>query len=112
MSACAGADAIARNASAASEAAGICQRRTAPLPAGGGVQFDDAAGFRAHRIDQPLPGDLAFMDKVRPHGGQIQIIGAVDLTVQQHDRDLGLLGFFQHGIPAGGHDRGQQDRPA
>lgn len=50
------------------------------------------------------------MNKVRTQGGQIQLIRAVHLPVQQDHRDLGLLRLFQHRVPARGHDRRQQDR--
>jgi len=77
MSACAGADAIARNASAASEAAGICQRRTAPLPAGGGVQFDDAAEpqeviFRMN-VASTCINSISWSFHVQPHGWTLPV---------------------------------------
>ena len=50
------------------------------------------------------------MDEVGPDSGQVERLVAIHLAVQQNDGDLGFLGFLKHAVPAGRHDRGQQDR--
>src|SRR5690606_37609969 len=73
------------------------------------LQFDDLALFGADGIDQPLAGDAAFLDLVGGDGGEIEIFGGIDATVEQDDGDLGFLGFGQDLIPASGDDRRHED---
>ena len=37
------------------------------------------------------PANPAFMDEVPNRRGEVEIVGGVDLAVEQHDGDLGLL---------------------
>src|SRR3954467_830369 len=75
------------------------------------LQFDGVAGLGADGLRQPVAGDLAFVNAVGGHGGEIELLpGGIDVAVEQHDRNLGLLGFFQHRVPAGRDDGREEDR--
>ncbi|MGY3648402.1 hypothetical protein ACVWW2_003693 [Bradyrhizobium sp. LM4.3] len=75
------------------------------------LQFDNVAGLGPDGLRQPVAGDLAFVHAVGGHGGEIELLaGGIDVAVEQHDRDLGLLRFLQHRVPAGRDDRREEDR--
>lgn len=46
--------------------------------AGRALQFDDIARLVAHRLHKPVAGDLAFEDRVRRDGREVEILRGVD----------------------------------
>ncbi|MNX81083.1 hypothetical protein D3C86_1127590 [compost metagenome] len=78
--------------------------------AGRALQFHHLAILGADVLDQPVAGNLAFMNLIGGYGGQVKIVRSLDLAVEQDDRDFFFLGFLQHGIPSGRDDRRDQDR--
>ena len=74
------------------------------------LQFHHIA-LAARFLGEPLAGHLALIDGVGGHGGEIErLVLRIDGAVEQHDRDLGVLGLLENRIPAGRHDRRDEDR--
>jgi hypothetical protein len=71
--------------------------------ADGALQFDDVdvAALALHVLQQPAAGLAALFQEVGAHEGDVErIVLHVDRAVGQDHRDLGGLGFAQHGLEA------------
>src|ERR1700681_1694114 len=94
----------------------LCDRLIKPLLAigrdarsDGALQFDHVAWLAADIFRQPLTGDHAFMNAVGCDGGQIErLVRSLDVTIEQDDRNLGVLGLVEHSIPARRNDRREE----
>src|SRR5690606_7042750 len=73
------------------------------------LKFYDITGFGTDSVDQPLASHATFENQVRHHSREVEIFRCVNAAVEQHNGNLGFLGFSQHVIPTGSDNWGNKD---
>ena len=71
------------------------------------LDVDDVVGVEVLG-SEPVNSGLAFLGHVGDDGSDIQALVSVDGAVEEDNGNTGLLGFLQHGVPAGGGSGGEQ----